>query len=882
MSIPKNETGTDQNDDENDIDDDHGTNHEHHQEGRLEGCHSNISNSTSKEETECSCSIVTTNTPMTVASSTTLTSASTILTTAEPAEHHDEPTRTKRDESSSVQVAVRIRPCLAKEAGSDICIRVLPPVHDPKQQQQKGSTRATTTALAVPRALQIGGSQGPCFTFDQVFAERTQQEELYQARVQPLVDSCLQGYNATIFAYGQTGSGKTFTIMGDYSTTAPLSNCPDAGVIPRALHALFQGLSPRASVRIQFLELYGEEIRDLLASNTSTSSSTSGTTARTEGRLQFPHLHHHRRRHGSANHHSNKLTIREVDDEPEVVGATQRVVSNAQEALVALTHGMLRRVTAATAMNASSSRSHAILSVLIEQPIHDANTENGRAGNSAADFDEDDEYDEEENGNSNDGEDEDDDCSPAGGVKTSKFHFVDLAGSERQKRTNAEGKRLKEGIDINKGLLVLGNVISALGDPRKQGSFVPYRDSKLTRLLKGSLGGNHKTLMIACVSPSSDNLDESLNCLRYANRARNIQNNATVNVDSTSRLVSELKRQVQILATELLQAWDDPDKAKRKEKTMLTRDMVVALAAGMTVSSEAHNHITSSAKKLVTPTSSSSPFLLNREHESAATAAATARAMELEIELSRTRDALRDSMANHDAAEEQLYVAKAEKELYQMHLSVLNQTANHDGDAAAGGVTIDMSDQLQAAFLEKSREYEAEIGQLQAQLREAQTKAKRMDWFTTQLSPSNDAGRNIFDDDSVLISRARQALEDDRVRLTSIEENLTFAPTDPFTPQMTGVEDDYEEQAELARLNDLTRKYLGEKDDSFDHDDDDGKPRDDENQDKVAVPPPDQRHLRADLIELSRSIAAKEDLIDQLQMNQEKYAVRAVNDVLVK
>eukprot|EP00957_Ditylum_brightwellii_P051570 3910865-Ditylum_brightwellii.AAC.1 len=130
--------------------------------------------------------------------------------------------------------------------------------------------------------------------------------------------------------------------------------------------------------------------------------------------------------------------------------------------------------------------------------------------------------------------------------KCSKFHFVDLAGSERQKRSQAEGKRLKEGIDINKGLLVLGNVISALGDPKKQKrgkTFVPYRDSKLTRLLKGSLGGNHKTLMVACVSPSSSNLEESLNCLRYANRAKNIQNNAVVNVDAASRLVAELRGQ---------------------------------------------------------------------------------------------------------------------------------------------------------------------------------------------------------------------------------------------------------------------------------------------------------------------------------------------------
>jgi kinesin family protein 4/21/27 len=127
-------------------------------------------------------------------------------------------------------------------------------------------------------------------------------------------------------------------------------------------------------------------------------------------------------------------------------------------------------------------------------------------------------------------------------LRKSKFNFVDLAGSERSKRTNAKGQRLREGININKGLLVLGNVISALasGDSK----FVPFRDSKLTRLLRGSLGGNHKTLMIACASPSLKNSEESLNCLRYANRAKNIQNSVILNVDPHSKLVDALRGQV--------------------------------------------------------------------------------------------------------------------------------------------------------------------------------------------------------------------------------------------------------------------------------------------------------------------------------------------------
>lgn len=237
------------------------------------------------------------------------------------------------------------------------------------------------------------------------------------------------------------------------------------------------------AVKLQFLELYGEEVRDLLTTSSK----------------------------------QQKIIIRDKAGDAEVIGATEVSVTNAQEAMVCLTRGMLRRVTGATAMNAESSRSHAIMSVIIEQVTRSSSAVDGDAVT----------------------------------VQTSKFNFVDLAGSERQKRTNARGQRMKEGININKGLLVLGNVISALakGDKAK---FVPFRDSKLTRLLRGSLGGNHKTLMIACASPSHKNAEESLNCLRYANRAKNIQNKAVVNIDPHSKLVNTLRGQVEALAGELL------------------------------------------------------------------------------------------------------------------------------------------------------------------------------------------------------------------------------------------------------------------------------------------------------------------------------------------
>ena len=290
----------------------------------------------------------------------------------------------------------------------------------------------------------------------------------------------------------------------------------EVGIIPRALGELFGGLerskkeismvseggvtdeggdnapsSPPPSfeynVKLQFLELYGEEIRDLLAPT------------------------------GKPGSKATKLTIRDTKNDCEVLGATSVDVSSADDALLCLTRGMLKRVTAATAMNAESSRSHAIMTVLIEQVKCV-------------------------------------DCEKT--TIKSKFNFVDLAGSERAKRTGAAGQRLKEGIDINKGLLVLGNVISALAsiDPSKSKTkFVPFRDSKLTRILRGSLGGDHKTLLFVCVSPSQRNLEESLNALRYANRAKNIKNKATKHVsDSGSKLIAELRGQVGLLAAELL------------------------------------------------------------------------------------------------------------------------------------------------------------------------------------------------------------------------------------------------------------------------------------------------------------------------------------------
>lgn len=206
-----------------------------------------------------------------------------------------------------------------------------------------------------------------------------------------------------------------------------------------------------------------------------------------------------------------------VGEDAEVVGACEAKVQSSDKALEYLQRGMKMRRTDHTAMNAESSRSHVIFTLVIQQTHRNTDSQGSTVES-----------------------------------RTSKTHFVDLAGSEKIKKSKTQGKRMQEGININKGLFVLGNVISMLGNASKnKNTVVPYRDSKLTRLLKGSLGGNHKTIMIGCVSPSGLNEEETLGTLRYANRAKNIKNNAKVNIDPSSKVINGLKNQVMTLAMEL-------------------------------------------------------------------------------------------------------------------------------------------------------------------------------------------------------------------------------------------------------------------------------------------------------------------------------------------
>uniref|UniRef100_A0A8C9WCT3 Kinesin family member 21B n=1 Tax=Scleropages formosus TaxID=113540 RepID=A0A8C9WCT3_SCLFO len=368
--------------------------------------------------------------------------------------------------------------------------------------------------LVTPGEPQVLLGKDKAFTYDFVFDMDAQQNQIYATCVHKLVEGCFEGYNATVFAYGQTGSGKTYT-MGTGFDVSVAEN--EQGIIPRAIRQLFQGIEkqqaearasgmqpPEFKVSAQFLELYNEEILDLFDSARDMDS------------------------------RSRKSNIR-IHEDPNggiyTTGVTSRLVTSEEELLQCLKLGALSRTTASTQMNAQSSRSHAIFTIhlcqmrVCRQPqlVNMADVSDRPIS------------------------------QPEYETLTAKFHFVDLAGSERLKRTGATGERAREGISINCGLLALGNVISALGDQSKKSSHVPYRDSKLTRLLQDSLGGNSRTLMIACVSPSDRDFMETLNTLKYANRARNIKNKVVVNQDKTSQQISALRAEIARLQMELME-----------------------------------------------------------------------------------------------------------------------------------------------------------------------------------------------------------------------------------------------------------------------------------------------------------------------------------------
>lgn len=360
------------------------------------------------------------------------------------------------------------------------------------------------------------------FTFDFAFAADASQKSVYDACSQDMIVKLFEGYNTTVLAYGQTGSGKTHSMGTSYQAGQAESDPALAGIIQRAVGDIFEEIQKRrheleVRVRVAFVELYREQLYDLL----------------------------------SPKSHKKEDCVCDLREDPTrgvvIPGLTEEPVESLDHTMDVLTLGSTKRVTAATAMNNTSSRSHAIFTVFLNM------------------------------------------IDQAGQSTLSKFHLVDLAGSERAKKTKATGDRMKEGVAINQGLLALGNVIAALGEDRSGPScHVPYRNSKLTRLLQDSLGGNSYTLMLACVSPADSNIEETLNTLRYADRARKIKNKPIVNLDGADQTaevqrlrleIHELKLQmakstVGVVDSQETQRLQEQAKRMREENKELTNALV--------------------------------------------------------------------------------------------------------------------------------------------------------------------------------------------------------------------------------------------------------------------------------------------------------------------
>ncbi|EFC42122.1 kinesin-8 [Naegleria gruberi] len=391
----------------------------------------------------------------------------------------DDPFLSMQGSDSNIMVSVRLRPESAKEKierKTSTTVRVLDKnvlVFDPVDTSQDLHQR---------RALGLRRGKELRFAFDRVFDDTSTQLEVYQSTAKALLESVLEGYNATVFAYGATGAGKTFTMFG--------SEISGPGVLPLTIIDIFRMMEQKHDktyrVAISFLEVYNENIHDLLV----------------------PHT-------GKAINHE----IREDKVKGIIVsGLSEHVCENADQALELIQLGIANRTQYGTAANAQSSRSHAVFQINVQQTDRTANIQ--------AD------------------------------VGIGKLSLIDLAGSERASVTKNRGARLVEGANINKSLLALSNCINALGKNKGKG-YVPYRNSKLTRLLKDSLGGNCKTVMIANLSPSYSCYDDTFNTLKYANRAKSIKtvvkkniHNVNFHISKYLKIIDELRTEIKELKTQ--------------------------------------------------------------------------------------------------------------------------------------------------------------------------------------------------------------------------------------------------------------------------------------------------------------------------------------------
>ncbi|KAK2853949.1 hypothetical protein Q5P01_006610 [Channa striata] len=405
------------------------------------------------------------------------------------------------DVCSHVKVVVRVRPANDREKREN-CRNVVQVVDnhmlifDPREEDAScfGAQRLRN------RNLNKRANKDLKFVFDNVFGENSTQADIFENTTKGVLDGVMNGFNCTVFAYGATGAGKTHTMLGSQN---------DPGVMYRTMKELFKRMDDAKeekefAVAFSYLEVYNEQIRDLLAN-------------------------------------AGPLAVREDSSKGVVVqGLTLHQPKSAEHILEALDSGNRNRTQHPTDMNATSSRSHAVFQIYLRQ--------------------------------------QDKTASLNPNVCVAKMSLIDLAGSERASATNAKGARLREGANINRSLLALGNVINALADPKSKKAHIPYRDSKLTRLLKDSLGGNCRTVMIANVSPSSKSYDDTHNTLKYANRAKEIKSSLKSNVVSLDSHIGQYAVICEKQRQEILQL-------KQKLKEYEERNVVPGVSSN-TVSSQ--------------------------------------------------------------------------------------------------------------------------------------------------------------------------------------------------------------------------------------------------------------------------------------------------------
>ncbi|KAM0329371.1 hypothetical protein ACHAQA_004677 [Verticillium albo-atrum] len=399
-----------------------------------------------------------------------ISSVATTSTKRKEREYETESGGVHHGEETNIQVVVRCRGRNEREVKENSTVVV-----------QSGAGQGKNVELSMgPNAL-----SNKTYNFDRAFSPAADQSMIFDDVVKPILAEMLAGFNCTIFAYGQTGTGKTYTMSGDMTETMGLLS-DAAGIIPRALHALFNKLEidgTESAVKCSFIELYNEELRDLIAVEEGAKLKIFDDTSR-KG-------------------HATTM----------VQGMEEKHIKTAGEGIKVLQDGSLKRQVAATKCNDLSSRSHTVFTVTAYVK---------KKG--------------------------DDGCEDY--VSAGKLNLVDLAGSENIQRSGAENKRAAEAGLINKSLLTLGRVINALVD---RSQHIPYRESKLTRLLQDSLGGRTKTCIIATVSPAKSNLEETISTLDYAFRAKNIRNKPQINpLMSKKTLLREFTAEIEKLKSELI------------------------------------------------------------------------------------------------------------------------------------------------------------------------------------------------------------------------------------------------------------------------------------------------------------------------------------------